>query len=219
MAARTCSRAVTQTARNGAHQGAARRQARKMLRQVSEPIKNTRASSMPCDPARNRGLPYRLSPRDMRPGERLPDKYAVSRQRASHVVRGAPCRPGAMTRERRTGQARPAVSCGPHFSPRKDFLTLPFPGRAGKSFPVRRPCLMHRHPGCSDGQHRTRAFPCTVRENGESPPEGHACSSQRHESLAAAPAWHQNREELLPLPVHTTWSFSPRSCPAWLPVC
>lgn len=35
-----------------------------------------------------------------------------------------------MTRERRTGQARPAVSCGPHFSPRKDFLTLPFPGRA-----------------------------------------------------------------------------------------
>lgn len=104
-----------------------------------------------------------------------------------------------MTREHRTGQARPAVSCGPHFSPRKDFLTLPFPGRAGKSFPVRRSCLMHRHPGCSGGQHRTRAFPCTVRENGGSPPEGHACSSQRHESLAAAPAWHQNREELLPL--------------------
>lgn len=72
-----------------------------------------------------------------------------------------------MTRERRTGQARPAVSCGPHFSPRKDFLTLPFPGRAGKSFPVRRSCLMHRHPGCSGGQHRTRVFPCTVRENGD----------------------------------------------------
>lgn len=62
MAARTCSRAVTQTARKGAHQGAARRQARKMLRQVSDPIKNNGASSKHCYAAQGRWLPCRIRP-------------------------------------------------------------------------------------------------------------------------------------------------------------
>lgn len=63
MAARTCSKPVTQTARKGAHQGAAKRQARKMLRQVRDPIKNKISSLMACHvaPCRHLPHPYRMS--------------------------------------------------------------------------------------------------------------------------------------------------------------
>lgn len=72
MAARTCSKPVTQTARKGAHQGAAKRQARKMLRQVRDPIKNNGASSKHCYATQGRWLPCHIHPASMVKG-RLPD--------------------------------------------------------------------------------------------------------------------------------------------------
>ena len=152
MAARTCSRAVTQTARKGAHQGAARRQARKMLRQVSDPIKNNGASSKHCYAAQGRWLPCRI-----RPGIR--GQRTAARQVRNIATKGksdaTACRSGWPKTEARNGSAWPPAGRFPPaacaFSPPAEGrveLTLPQTCGQASSHPLALPCAPASCPHC-----------------------------------------------------------------------
>ena len=204
MAARTCSRAVTQTARKGAHQGAARRQARKMLRQVSEPTKNKISSLMACHMAPYRHLPchpYRMST----PGNGC---------RARTQYRGNGC-PGLYSRrpKQTTGTAvrslvpgRP-IPCSPScasFLPWKDMLSLSFPRLAGKPILVLWLCLRTSSLPVLTGMSNHPALVSVAGWTGLPPVSGKKGFSVKRQSVQHTNRLrNKNREEPQPLPVRT----------------
>lgn len=162
MAARTCSKPVTQTARKGAHQGAAKRQARKMLRQVSEPTKNKISSLMACHvaPCRHLPHPYRMSTpgngcraRTQYHGNGCPGLY--SRQIGlTPQTDDWDCRPEPCAR-----QTNPLLAILRFFPPVEGHAEPILPQTCGQAHFVLWLCLAHQHPACTH-RHVDPACPC-----------------------------------------------------------